>query len=158
MLATAEFWVFIAFLLFIGIFGKKTFGFLAQSLDAYRQKIRHDIEAAQNLHDEALSLLKTYKKKHEEAIKQAEEIMSYAEKEALEFKNSSEQEFEKFVAQKEKALLERIAIKNEEAKSKLQKEAIDEAITIVEQVLSRDKTQKKKLNDSSLKEISEHFH
>lgn len=153
MLATAEFWVFIAFLLFIGVFGKKAFGFLNQSLDTYRQKITQDLEVAQNLHDEALSLLGSYKKKHEDAIKQAEEIMSYAEKEALEFKQSSEQEFERFVAQKEKALLERIAIKNEEAKLKLRKEAINEAISIVEHVLSKDTAQKKKINNSALKEV-----
>lgn len=157
MLATAEFWVFIAFLLFIGVFGKKAFGFLAQSLDAYRQKITQDIKAAQNLHDEALSLLGSYKKKHEDAIKQAKEIMSYAEKEALEFKRSNEQEFERFVAQKEKALLERIAIKNEESKVKLRKEAIGEAISIVEHVLSKDAAQKKKINSAALKEISKNI-
>src|SRR3990167_8036124 len=147
MLASAEFWVFIALLLLIVGVGKKTFGYLTQALDAYRQKITQDIEAAQNLHDEALSLLNSYKKKHEDAIKQAEEIMSYAKKEALEFKRSSEQEFEKLVAQKEKALLERIAIKNEEAKLKLRQEAIGEAISIVEHVLSKDTAQKKKLNN-----------
>jgi len=157
MLATAEFWVFIAFLLFIGVFGKKVFEFLTQSLDAYRQKITQDLEKAQTLHDEALSLLSSYKKKHEDAIKQAEEIMSYAEKEALEFKRSSEQEFEKFVTQKEKALLERIAVKNEESKMKLRKEAIGEAISIVEHVLSKDTAQKKKINNSALKEISKNI-
>ena len=158
MFATAEFWVFIAFLLLIAGFGKKAFGFLNQTLDTYRQKITQDIESAQNLHDEAVSLLNSYKKKHEEAIKQAEEIMSYAENEALEFKKASEQEFERFITQKENALLERISIKNEEAKLKLRKEAIDEAILIVEHVLSKDKGQKKKINTSSLKEISDYFH
>jgi len=153
--ATPEFWVFIAFILFLGAVGKRAFIFLTQSLDEHSRKIAHQLEEAQRLHDEALSLLNSYKKKHEEATEQAAKIVSYAEAEALEFKKSSEEEFEKFMVSKEKALAERMAIEKEEAKSKLRQQAVDEAFTIIEKLLSKELKEKKKLTEASLKEISE---
>lgn len=154
MFSTPEFWVFIAFLLFLGLFGKRGLDFLTQILDQHREKIAHQLEEAQRLHDEALSLLNSYKKKHEEALVEATEIISLAKKEALEFKKSSEHEFEKLLAQKEKAFLERIAIETDEAKSKLRNQAADEALKIVEHVLLKDPEQREKLTKASLKEIS----
>ena len=55
---------------------------------------------------------------------------------------------------KEKALLERIAIEKEETKSKLRKQAVDEALAIVENVLTNDPIEKKKLTEAALKEIA----
>jgi F-type H+-transporting ATPase subunit b len=152
--ATPEFWVFIAFILFLGAVGKRAFAFLTQSLDEYSRKVAHQLEEAERLHDEALSLLNSYKKKHTEAIEQAAKIITYAETEALEFKKSSEHEFEKFMADKEKAFLERMTIEKEEAKNKLRQQAVDEAFTIVEKLLSKESKEKKKLTEASLKEIS----
>lgn len=154
MLSTPEFWVFIAFVLFLGLFGKRGFVFLTQSLDKHSQKIALQLEEAQRLHDEALSLLNSYKKKHEEALVEAAKIISFAEKEALEFKKSSKHEFEKLLAQKEKAFLERIAVATEETKSKLKNQAADEALSIVENVLAKNPKERQELTKSSLKDIS----
>ncbi len=154
MFSTPEFWVFIAFILFLAVFGKRAFAFLTQSLDEHSRKVAHQLEAAQHLHDEALSLLNSYTEKHKEALEQASKIVSFAETEALEFKKVSEHEFEKLMANKEKAFLERMAIATEEAKSKLREQAISEALAIVENVLSKDENEKKKLTEASLKEIA----
>lgn len=152
--STPEFWVFIAFVLFFGAVGKRVFAFLTQSLDEHSRKVAHQLEEAQRLHDEALSLLNSYKKKHKDAIEQAAKIVAHAEAEALEFKKSSEQEFKKFMANKEKALTERLAIAKEEAKNKLRQQAVDEALTIVENLLSKHPKEKKKFTDASLEEVS----
>ena len=154
MFMTPDFWVFIAFVLFIGGIGKKALSFLKQSLDEHSNKVAHQLEEAQRLHDEALKLLNSYKIKHKEAIEQANKIIAFAESEALEFKKTSEQAFEKLVLQKESALRERLAIENEEAKAKLQKQAVDEAFAIVERVLLKEQKLKENLTKSSLKKIS----
>ena len=153
MFSTPEFWVFIAFILFLAVFGKKALAFLTQSLDEHSRKITHQLETAQRLHDEALSLLNSYKEKHKEAIEQAGKIVAFAENEALEFKKTSEHEFEKFMTNKEKAFLERIAREKEEANSKLRQRAVDEALAIVENVLITSPKEKKKLTDAALKDI-----
>lgn len=156
MFSTPEFWVLIAFVLLIGIFGKRAAGFLINALDKHAQKIADQLEEAQRLHDEALSLLNSYKKKHEEALAQAEKMTSAAKAEALEFKKSSEAEFEKLLAKKEKALLERIALETAETKAKLRRQAVDEALEIVETILAKEPKERKKLTKASLKEISTH--
>jgi len=154
MFSTPEFWVFIAFVLLIVGAGKRVFTLLTKSLDEHSQKVAHQLKDAQRLHDEALSLLNTYKKKHQEATEQAAKIISFSESEALSFKKSSEEEFEKFLIQKEKTFSERMAIEMEEAKSKLRKQAADEALVIVENLLSKEKKERTKLTDASLKEIA----
>ncbi len=153
MFSTPEFWVFSAFILFLAAFGKRAFVFLTRALDAHSHKIALQIEEAQRLHDEALSLLESYKKKHGEALDQAEHIISFAEKEALAFKKSSEQEFERFMAQKEKYYLERIALEREEAQFKLRQQISEEALKIVEHFLSTEEKEKKTFTKASLKEI-----
>jgi len=154
MLSTPDFWVFVAFVLFLGFFGKRGLVFLIKLLDEHRQKITHQLDEAQRLHDEALSLLNSYKRKHEETLTQAKEIMASAERDALALKKSSEHEFEKLLAHKEKALLERIAIETEETKSKLRAQAADEALALVEDFLSKNPEERKELTKASLKEIA----
>lgn len=155
MFTTPEFWVCIAFVLFIGLFGKRATVFITQILDQHRQKIAQQLDEAQHLHNEALKLLNAYKKKHEEALEQVSNIMASAEREALAFQKSSEDEFQKVLIQKEKALLERIALEVEATRSMLRNQAADEALAIVERVLSEDPNQRKKLTKASLKEMSD---
>lgn len=154
MFSTPEFWVFVSFVLFIGLFGKRGVAFIRQLLNEHRQKITQQLEEAQRLHDEALSLLNSYKKKHAEAVEHAETMIAFAEKEAAGLKKTSEEEFKKLIAQKEKALLQRIALETAETKSKLKKQAADEAFAIVENLLSKDPKERKKLTSASLKEIA----
>lgn len=158
MLSTPDFWVFIAFIIFLAAFGKRAFVSLTQALDNHRQKITEQLDEAQRLHDEALSLLNAYKKKHEEALEQAEKILSFAESEALEFKKMSLQEFETFIENKEKALLERITVEKEETKSKLRQQVLEEALVLVETLIAKDPKVRKKLTEDSLREITKLSH
>ncbi len=154
MFSTPEFWVFIAFVLLIASFGKRAYIFVTQTLDQHSQKVTDQLAKAESLHDEAQSLLNSYKKKHEEALEQANKIIAYAEREALELKQTSERELEKFIAQKEKALHERMNIEREEMKAKLISEATDEALKIVERVLAKSPADLKTLTEASLKEVA----
>lgn len=154
MFSTPDFWVFIAFVLFLGFFGKRGLAFLSQLLDEHRQKISQQLEEAQRLHDEALSLLNSYKKKHEDALEQATNIMESAKKDALAFQKSSELEFQKLLENKEKDLVERIALETEETKSTLRDQAADEAFAIVEHILLNDPKQREKLTKAALKEMA----
>src|SRR5271167_3011582 len=115
MFSTPEFWVFIAFILLFATFGKRVYIFVTQTLDQHSRKVADQLAKAESLHNEALSLLNSYKKKHEEAEDQAAKIISHAELEAKELKKASERELEKFIAQKEKTMIERIAREQEEA-------------------------------------------
>lgn len=154
MFKTPEFWVLIAFVLFLIVFGKKIMGFLTQSLDEHRNKISRQLEEAKRLHDEALSLLEAYKQKHAEALKQAAEIIAFAEEEALALKKEKEREFDHFMKQREKTLLERMENEKEETKAVFRKQILEEAITYIERFLEAQKDEKKELTENALKEIT----
>jgi len=153
LFATPEFWVLIAFLLFLGGIGKKAYLALSQTLDNHRQKIAQHLSEAERLHDEALSLLGAYKGKHAEALSQATQILTFAEKEAAAFQMTHLEAFEKFLAQKEKALLDRIALETEEAKSNLRQETLEEALVLVEKILLENPEVRQKITAASLKAV-----
>ncbi|MBX9621172.1 MAG: hypothetical protein K2X28_03945 [Alphaproteobacteria bacterium] len=155
MFKTPEFWVLIAFVLFLLAFGKKIWAFLTQSLDEHRNKISRQLEEAERLHDEALSLLKAYKQKHEEVLKQTAEIIAFAEEEALTLKKEKEREFDHFMKQREKALLQRMENEKEETKAAFRQQILEEAIAHVESFLEAQKGEKKKLTEDALKEITD---
>ncbi len=155
MFKTPEFWVLIAFVLFLLAFGKKIWAFLTQSLDEHRNKISRQLEEAERLQGEALSLLEAYKQKHEEALKQAAEIIAFAEEEALTLKKEKEREFDQFMKQREKALFERMENEKEETKADFRKQILEEAIVHIERFLGAQKDETKKLTENSLKEITD---
>lgn len=151
---TPEFWVFVAFVILLLGLGKRAYVNLTQTLDTHRNSVSKRLEDAQRLHDEALSLLNSYKTKHKEASLQADKILAFSEAEIEEFKTSAKKDFKRFMTQKEKSLLERLEIEKQEAKSKLVKETVEAAINLVEQTLSEKSEEKKKLTQASLKKIS----
>jgi F-type H+-transporting ATPase subunit b len=154
MFASPEFWVFVAFVIFLGIFGKKAFLFLIKILDDHRDKVAQQLNEAQRLHNEAQSLLESYQEKHDEAVEQSKKIIAFAEAEAKEFKKSNQDEFDRFMTSKEKTLLDRIAVEKEEVISQLREQVLDEAIALVENLFAKDSKEKSKLTEASLKEIS----
>jgi F-type H+-transporting ATPase subunit b len=155
MFSTAEFWVLIAFFLLLLSIGKRAFSYLTTILDTHSQKVATQLEEAERLYGEALSLLNSYKKKHAEAIEQVENILSFAEKEADEIKKTGEQAYARFVHHKETAMSDRLGIEKEEALAKLRREAVAEALALVEHVLSANKKEREKLTETSLKKIEE---
>lgn len=158
MFKTPEFWVLIAFVLFLLAFGKRIWAFLTQSLDEHRNKISRQLEEAERLQDEALNLLEAYKQKHEEVLSQAAEIIAYAEEEAHALKKEKEREFDHFMKQREKALLQRMENEKEETKAVFRKQILEEAIVHVERFLAAQKDEKKKLTENALKEIMDISH
>ena len=155
MFESPNFWVLVAFVLFFLIFGKKMFSFLREVLGEHKNKISRQLDEAQRLQEEAFQLLETYKKKHQDAMKQAEDILSFAQEEAATLKREKELEFEKFMKQREKTFHERIENEKEEAIASLRKQVLDEAIQKVEAFLLTKLAEKKKITQAAVKEIAE---
>src|SRR5690606_27212403 len=103
LLSSANFWVLVSFVALFVLFGKRVWSTLMNVIDERTNLIRSQLEEAQRLHEEAASLLKTYKEKHDEAVEQSIKIVSRAETEAIELQRSSEKDLENFIRLKEKA-------------------------------------------------------
>ncbi len=79
----AEFWVGIAFLIFVGLMvWLKVPAMAMKSLDARAEKIRAELAEAERLRKEAEALLATIRVRHEEAERHAVEMLANAEVEA----------------------------------------------------------------------------
>ena len=79
----ATFWAFVGLILFLALvvyFGAPAA--MGKSLDARAERIRHDLDEARRLRDEAQQLLAEYQRKRKEAEQEAGDIVAAAEREA----------------------------------------------------------------------------
>lgn len=153
MFATPEFWVLISFLLLLVGIGRKAWLRLCQALDAHAQQIADQLEEADRLQREALSLLQTYKEKHKNALAQSKKIIALSEKEAAVFKKNKMQDMDNILAQKEKALLVRLAYEREAARDRIRQKISEDALAIVKRLLSEEESERKALTRKAVEEI-----
>lgn len=77
MLFEAEFWVAVAFVIFMGILAYVGVpAMLARSLDARGARVKTELDEARRLRDEAQALLAEYQGKQHEAEREAQSIFS----------------------------------------------------------------------------------
>src|SRR5262249_28048874 len=99
----AEFWVAIAFIVFVAVLGyvgahKR----LVQSIDERRNRIKAELEEAVRLKAEAQALLAQYQRKLQEAEREAQAIVESAKSEAERLAAEAEAKMEDFVARRSK--------------------------------------------------------
>jgi F-type H+-transporting ATPase subunit b len=80
--ADPQSWVFIAFVIFFVLFGKKIWGALAEMLDARATKVRSELEEASRLRKEAEAMLKSAQTSRDEALTDAKKLIAGAQAEA----------------------------------------------------------------------------
>ena len=78
----ASFWVAVAFVAFVGILVRFSYGRIVGALDARAARIENEIEEAKRLREEARQLLASYQRRHRDAVKEAEEIVEQAKTDA----------------------------------------------------------------------------
>jgi F-type H+-transporting ATPase subunit b len=83
MFATAEFWVLISFLVFVGvILYYKVPAMVTAALDKRAVDIARELDEARRLREEAQALLASYQRKQAEAMQEADAIVTQAKAEA----------------------------------------------------------------------------
>ena len=118
---TAEFWVFLAFVFFIILFGKKCYVIVCDMLDEYINTVKNDINTAKKSNSDSQKLLDDAKKQGAEIQSKIENMSDVYQKqtaELQEFYNSSISNFEK---SSEKNLQSDIDFEVESAKKELVK-------------------------------------
>src|SRR5215470_1031780 len=97
----AEFWVAVAFIIFVGfmIYG----GFhrtILDALDRRGARIKAELDEAQRLKEEAATLLAEYRRRHEEAEREAQAIIGGARAEAERVAAEAKTKTEEFIARR----------------------------------------------------------
>jgi F-type H+-transporting ATPase subunit b len=128
LLKTAEFWVAIAFVIFVALMIWKARKMITDMLDQRAETIRKQIDEAETLRREAQDLLAEYQRKQSEAYKEAEGIVSQAKAEAERLKLKAQSELDAAIKQRERQAMDRIAHAEAQAVADVRNAAVDAAI------------------------------
>jgi F-type H+-transporting ATPase subunit b len=124
-----EGWVLVCFLIFVAIvlyLGVPRI--VAKALDSRADGIRKEIEEARRLKEEAAALLADYKKRREEADKEAEEIVAQAKHEAETYAIEARANLKDFIERQTKQVEDKISRAEGQATSEVRAAAIEAAV------------------------------
>jgi F-type H+-transporting ATPase subunit b len=146
ILADAEFWVAVAFVLFIGVLIKAgAHRLIIEGLDGRAARIKGELDEARRVRDEAEALLAEYKRKRGEADREAEAIVTAARDEAERLAAEAKTKVEEFVARRTRMAETKIAQAEAQAVADVRAAAADAAVAAAEKILSE--TAKGKVGD-----------
>ncbi len=136
MIKEPEFWVAVAFVLFVGVLiyvgvHKK----LIEALDHRSGRIQAELDEARRLRDEAGKLLAEYQRKQREAEREAEAIIADARAEAGRVAAEARVKMEEFVARRTKLAETKITQAEAQALADVRAAAADAAVTAADIIL-----------------------
>ncbi|HEX8167808.1 MAG TPA: ATP F0F1 synthase subunit B [Beijerinckiaceae bacterium] len=136
MFFEAEFWVAVAFLVFVAIVWKVGgFKALTEGLDSRGKRIQAELDEAKRLREEAAGVLADYKRRRGEAEREAAEILSAAREEAERTAEEAHRRLEDFIRRRTAAAETKIAQAEAQATAEVRAAAADAAIQVSETVL-----------------------
>lgn len=134
--STAEFWVFITFLIFIGIlFYFRVPALIGKALDKRGEGIRTELDEARRLREEAQALLAEYQRKAREAEEDAKVIVEQARHEAEALAAETKKSLSENLARRTKLAEEKIARAEAQAVSEVRASAVEAAVGAAETIL-----------------------
>jgi F-type H+-transporting ATPase subunit b len=136
MLASAEFWVAVAFLIFWGIlFYYGVPQRVLNSLDKRGRRVADELAEARRLRVEAEALLKEFETKRTAAEREAAEIVSNAREEAERLARETQEKMADFVKRRTATAETKIAQAEAQAAAEVRTAAVDAAVRASERVL-----------------------
>ena len=138
MFQTAEFWVFISFLFFMGLLAyMKVPAMIGEALDNRAHGIRKELDEARRLRQEAQDLLADYQRKQRQAETEAKAIIDQAQREAEALKMESARALKEQIERRGRIAEEKIARAEQQAIADVRTAAIELASATAEQVLQQ---------------------
>jgi F-type H+-transporting ATPase subunit b len=133
----AEFWVAVAFVIFVGVLGY--FGvhkLLLQGIDERRGRIKAELDEARRLKTEAEALFATYQRKQQEAEHEAQAIIASAKAEAERLAAEAQVRIKEFVERRTKMAENKIAQAEAQALADVRSAAAEAAVAAAERILT----------------------
>src|SRR5829696_6714046 len=133
----AEFWVAVAFVIFVGILiyvGVPKM--LTNALDDRAKRVRTELDEARRLKEEAQKLLAEYRAKQRQADQEAVAIIEGAKAEAERIAAESKVKMEEFVARRTKMAETKIAQAEAQAVADVRAAAAEAAVAAAEKILT----------------------
>ncbi|MCJ2131830.1 ATP F0F1 synthase subunit B [Methylobacterium sp. E-045] len=132
----AEFWVAVAFVLFMGVVWKVGgFAQITKALDTRGRRVRSELDEARRLREEAATVLADYKKRRAQAESEAAAIVAGAREEAKRIADEGHARLNEFIARRTKSAETKIAQAEVQATAQVRAAAADAAVKVSEVVL-----------------------
>jgi F-type H+-transporting ATPase subunit b len=136
MMAMAEFWVAVAFVVFLVILVYyKVPGMIAKALDERADAIRRELDEARRLREEAQKLLADYQAKNRNGGAEADAIVDLARREAEALAHETRASLKDTLERRTKLAEEKIARAEAQALDEVRASAIDAAVAAAERLL-----------------------
>jgi F-type H+-transporting ATPase subunit b len=129
-------WVFIAFVLFFVLFGRKLWAALAGMLDDRGTKVRTELEEAARLRQEAEAMLRDAEARRADALREAQALIDGAKAEAGRVAAAAGAEAEASAKRREQMALDRIAAAEKAAVDEVRLTAVEVATVAARQVIA----------------------
>jgi len=137
MLAQAETWVAVAFVILVGVmiyFG--VHNLIVNALDQRSGRIRGELDEARRIKEEAQALLAEYRRKQQTAEREAAEIIAGAKAEAERLAVEAKTRLDEFVARRTRMAETKIAQAEAQALADVRAAAADAAVAAAEKILT----------------------
>jgi F-type H+-transporting ATPase subunit b len=137
-----EFWVAVAFVIFVGVAARTVFRVVAVALDDRADRIKSQIDEATRLAEEAQELLASYQHKQRDSAHEAEEMLAAARREAERISEVAAEDLDKALRRREQLAMERIAQAEAAAVAAVRSRAVEVALEATRLVLAEQATGK----------------
>ena len=160
LLESSEFWVAVAFVIFVGLLLRFGWKRAMSALDRRAADIGREIDEAARLREEAQELLAGYRRKRQDAEKEAADIVAHAEAEASRLRAEAEQELADTVRRRTDAAMAKIDQAEAQALAEVRETAVGVAVAAARTLLAEnlDRTCGDALIDSAIDELRHKLH
>jgi F-type H+-transporting ATPase subunit b len=136
LLHDPTFWTLVAFVIFVVVLFKPLKKALLSGLDSRIETIRSEVEQAQQLREEAQTLLASYQRKQREAQQEANEIVNRAKQDAETHRVEAEKDLKALLERQKELAVEKIAQAEATAVQEVREIAVDLAVAATEKILA----------------------
>ena len=140
MLASSQFWVAVAFFIFLAMALYWGLRPVLKGLDQRAERIRNEIQEAEQLREDAQQQLQESKRKHREAAQQADEIVEHAKAEAKRMREQAEKDIQAQMERRERQTKDRIRQAEQQAVQAVRDRAVDIATAATADLLRENLT------------------
>jgi F-type H+-transporting ATPase subunit b len=160
LFGSPEFWVLVAVLILAALLWKPGKRSLLGGLDSRAERIRAELDAAQELREEAERALASYRTRQQQAAQEAEQIISHARAEAERIAAQSARALEEALQRRQQLAEERIAQEETRALAEIRAVTVDVAIAAARRVIAAELDEEKgaALIDAAIAELPTQLH
>ena len=157
---SAEFWVAVAFVIFVGLTVRPIWRAATGALDSRAERIGDELAEAQRLREEAQAALADYKRKQRDAAKEALAIIDHAREEAARLSAQAKEDLEQTMVRRQQLAVDRIAQAEAAAVKDVRAMAVEVAIAAAGKVLVKQLTGEAgaKIVDEAIKDLPNKLH